>query len=239
MTKSRFFKKERVVQERWYRMKFHQKFGKSLKQFFLWRLHRKLEKEFHLKDRVIQETIETTVKEYKKIDSDFFPATKLLFNISLYFLLAERDIQALKADAFSHPNVTKRNIALRTLLLTIYELDMGKVTGRQMNQIYSIELLTEATRLNLVEVIKGLKKSRKIIESQLSEARHNTIAHREPDALLQYEIIRSLDIRSFEVALTEFYLAAGKLLNALTRSLNEAGSTSGLILQVIKKPRGV
>ncbi|MCL1035972.1 hypothetical protein L2750_02195 [Shewanella submarina] len=238
MPKSRFFERDRTVQERWYRMKLHQKFGQSLKRFFLSRLHRKLQKEFRAKDKVIQQTIETTVREHKKVDGNLFPATKLLLNISLYFLLAEHDMQALKADAFAHPNTTKRNIALRTLLLTIYELDMGKVTGKQMNQIYSIELLTDATRMNLVEAIKSLKKTRRIIESQLSEARHNTIAHREPDAILQYEIIRKLDIRNFEAALTDFYMAAGKLLAALTLSLNEANSKRGLLMQLIKKPRG-
>src|SRR5690606_29503645 len=136
MLNSRFLKKDRSVQERWFRMRFHRKFGRQTKAFSLRRLHRQLEREFKEKEKVINGAIETTVKELRKVNEDLFPATKKFFNIGLYFLLAERDIQALKADAFAHPNETKRNIALRALLLTIYEWDMGKVTGRRMQFIY-------------------------------------------------------------------------------------------------------
>src|SRR5690606_2723622 len=116
-------------------------------------------------------------------------ATKKFFNIGLYFLLAERDIQALKADAFAHPNETKRNIALRALLLTIYEWDMGKVTGRRMQFIYESTGMSDSSKSLVVNALKSLKKARKDIENEVSEARHNTIAHREADALRQYEII--------------------------------------------------
>lgn len=231
MLKSRFLEKERSVQERFFRMRFHKKFGRQTKAFFLRRLHRKLEREFHEKDKVINETIESTVKECRKVNQDLFPATKQFFNIALYFLLAERDIQALKADAFAHPNETKRNIALRALLLTIYEWDMGKVTGRRMQFIYESTGLSDSSKNIVVNSLKSLKKARKIIENEMSEARHNTIAHREADALRQYEIISELKIMDFSIALTNFYEASDSLLKSLVSAMLEIGTMESLFHQ--------
>lgn len=232
MLSSRFLEKDKKIQERWFRMKFHRKFGRQIKSLLLWRLHRKLEKEFYIKDRVIRKTIETTIKKYKRIDQDLFPASKRFFNIGLYFLLAERDIQALKADAFAHPNETKRNIALRALLLTIYEWDMGKVTGRRMQFIYESAGLSDSTKDRLVRALKGFKKARKSIENEISEARHNTIAHRDADAFRQYEIISELNIMKFSLSLTKFYEAADALLKSLVEAMLEIGTMKSLFRQV-------
>lgn len=232
MLSSRFLDKDRRIQERWFRMKFNRKYGKQLKYIFLWRLHRKLEKEFYIKDRVINDSIEITVKEYKRINEDLFPASKQFFNIGLYFLLAERDVQALKADAFAHPNETKRNIALRALLLTIYEWDMGKVTGRRMQFIYESTGLSDSTKSRLISALKCLKQARKAIESEMSEARHNTIAHREADAFRQYEIISELNIMRFSLSLTKFYEASDALLKSLVEAMLEIGSMESLFHQV-------
>ena len=232
MLNSRFFDTDRSVQERWFRMKFHRSFGRQIKAFFLWRLYRKLEKEFKAKDKVINGAIETTVKECKKVNEDLFPATKQFLNIGLYFLLAERDIQALKADAFAHPNETKRNIALRALLLTIYEWDMGKVTGRRMQFIYESTGLSDSSRSMVVDALKKLKKARKAIENEISEARHNTIAHREADALHQYEIISELKVMDFSIALTGLYEASDVLLKSLVKAMLEIGTMESLFNQV-------
>lgn len=213
-------------------MRFHRKFGRQTKALFLRRLHRKLEREFNEKEKVINGAIETTVKEYKKVNQDLFPATKQFFNISLYFLLAERDIQALKADAFAHPNETKRNIALRALLLTIYEWDMGKVTGRRMQFIYESTGLSDSSKNMVVNALKSVKKARKAIENEVSEARHNTIAHREADALRQYEIISELKIMDFSIALTSFYEASDALLKSLLAAMLEIGTMESLVHQV-------
>lgn len=232
MLSNRFLEKDKKVQERWFRMKFYRVFGRQVKSLFLWRLHRKLVREFYIKDRVICKTLETTVKQYKTINEDLFPASKRFFNIALYFLLAERDVQALKADAFAHPNETKRNIALRALLLTIYEWDMGKVTGRRMQFIYESTGLSDSTKDKLVTALKGLKQARKAIENEMSEARHNTIAHREADAFRQHEIISQLNIMRFSLSLTKFYEASDALLKALVEAMLEIGTMKSLFHQV-------
>lgn len=237
MLRSRFLEKNRRVQERWFCMKLNKKLGKQLKYLLLWRLHRKLEKEFHIKDRVINDSIKTTVKEYKRINEELFPASKQFINIGLYFLLAERDIQALKADAFAHPNETKRNIALRALLLTVYEWDMGKVTGRKMQFIYESTGLSDSTKGRLVSALKGLKQARKAIENEMSEARHNTIAHREADAFRQHPIISELNIMSFSLSLTKFYEASDVLLKSLVEAMLEIGTMKSLFHQVTHRKR--
>ena len=232
MLSNRFLEKDKKVQERWFRMKFYRLFGRQIKSLFLWRLHRKLVREFYIKDKVICKTLETTVKQYKGINEDLFPASKRFFNIALYFLLSERDVQALKADAFAHPNETKRNIALRALLLTIYEWDMGKVTGRRMQFIYESTGLSDSAKGKLVSALKSLKQARKAIENEMSEARHNTIAHREADAFRQHEIISQLNIMRFSLSLTKFYEASDALLKALVEAMLEIGTMKSLFHQV-------
>lgn len=233
MFSQRFLNKDRTIQERWFRLELHKRYGSKLKSLLRLRLRFILSREFKVKDKAINHAIETTVYEYRRIDEKLFPATKQFFNIGLFFLLAERDIQALKLDAFSHPNESRRNIALRTLILTIYEWDMSKVTGRKMNFIYEATGLSEKSKLSVVSALKDLKKARKDIESQFSEARHNTIAHRERDAIRQYEIISELDIMKFRPALTKFYQASDALLKSLVIAMVEAGSHKNLIHQAI------
>jgi hypothetical protein len=235
MFNNRLLNKDRLIQERWFRMKLHKKFGRKLQTFLLWRLHRRLTREFIVKDSVMHNTIEATVAASNRVDETLFPATKKFMNIGLYFLLAARDIQAVKADAFAHPNRTKRNIAFRTMLLTIYEWDMGKVTGRHMNNIYHVTGLSDTLKQSLVESLKGLRKSRKAIENKFSEARHHTIAHRESDAMRQYEIISALDINNFSAELTDFYQSSNNLLTTLVSAMLEIGSTESLVHQIINR----
>lgn len=233
MISKKFSGSSRQVQERWWRMVFQKRFGKKLKALLLWRLHRKLNKEFQLKDKVINNTILTVVEQMEKIDVEYFPASKQFFNLSLYFLLAERDIQALKADAFAHPNKTKRGIALRTLLLTIYEWDMTKVTGKKMGFIFDCTGLSDESKKEVSGALKELRKAHKVTVQQFREVRLNTIAHRDADALNQYEIISRLDIRDFSGPITNFYQASDKLLKSLVMTTIEIGSQRSLFNQIL------
>ncbi|VEL95983.1 hypothetical protein ALT761_00942 [Alteromonas sp. 76-1] len=233
MPSSRFWDKSKTIQERWFRYKLHKKYGKMLQKLLLCKLHRKLIKNHRITDEAIGSAINAIVTQLKKLDEDLFPATKEFFNICLFFLLAERDIQALKPDAFAHPNEAKRNIALRALLLTIYEWDMGKVTGKNMKIIYGITGISEQAKTNLINSLKEVRKSRKNITTQFSELRHNTIAHRESDALQQYEIISNLNVIKFKSEIEDFYIATDKLFKAMTDALLEIGALPNLFYQVI------
>jgi hypothetical protein len=66
----------------------------------------------------------------------------------------------------------------------------------------------------------------------MSEARHNTIAHREADAFRQYEIISELNIMRFSLSLTKFYEASDALLKSLVEAMLETGTMKSLIHQV-------
>lgn len=83
MFSSKFFEKDHVVQERWFRIKFQKLFGLKLKSLFLGRLHRKLNKDFRFVEKEINDAIETTIFEYRRINEELFPATKQFFKCSL------------------------------------------------------------------------------------------------------------------------------------------------------------
>ena len=232
MLRSRLLERNRIVQERWYRMKIQQLFGAKIKTAVLWVVHKKINWQYAKIEKVIDDAIKAAEYYLRTTNGEMFPESKQFFNIGLYFFLAERDVQALKADAFAHPNQAKRNIALRTLLLTLYEWDMGKVTGRKMRKIYQVNGLTEQAKTDLVNSLRELNKVRRRIQGSLSETRHNAIAHRDPDAMNQYKIIQTLEALDFKEELRDFYSVMDSLIKAMIVSVKQVGSIPGLLSQV-------
>ncbi|ODZ38346.1 hypothetical protein BBM38_06580 [Vibrio parahaemolyticus] len=74
MFSKKFLDKDRSVQERWFRLKFNNRFGSKIRYLFRLRLHYKLNREFKVKDKAINNAIDITVREYRKIDESLFPA---------------------------------------------------------------------------------------------------------------------------------------------------------------------
>ena len=70
------------------------------------------------------------------------------------------------------------------------------------------------------------------MKNELSETRHNTIAHREADALHQYEMMSNLNIMNFSTALADFYEASDNLLKSLICGMLEIGSINSMLHQV-------
>ena len=80
----------------------------------------------------LEAAFETTRFYAARLEGGDFPAVSVLMNIGLYLLLAERDIQAVKIDMLTHPDEWTRKLMARIVLLTIYEWDADKVSGRAL-----------------------------------------------------------------------------------------------------------
>jgi len=180
----------------------------------------------------LEAAFETTLKEFKKLSSTEFEELKVFFILSFFFLIAERDIQAVKIDALSHPDKWKRNISLRIILLVIYEWDMAKVApANKLNESYEAAGISQDSRDEMTVAFRKINKAHSKAKKLLARARHSTIAHRDANALLQYEIISKLDTQETLKIAASFYEGADLFIQALPKLMLEAGSFPSLLKQ--------
>jgi len=174
----------------------------------------------------------TSARRYAEAFEDGdFPAVSVLFNIALYLLLAERDIQALKIDALTHPDAWTRKLNARIILLTIYEWDADKVSGRAFRNALDAIDVSDELRAEAVAALRDLRAVQAQTRHRFSVVRNNAIAHRNPDALEQYRAIR--DLREAEVIAVaiEFYAAVERYMKVLTALMQVGGRLDALLRQ--------
>lgn len=160
--------------------------------------------------------------------------SRTIFNVALHFLLAERDIQALKVDMLTHPDAWMRGLAMRVTLLTIYEWDLDEVTGRRFREALSNLGIPEASKEDMTKALRAVRKTRERITKRFGDLRNNAIAHRGADAVAQYKLIA--DLRQEEVLplVAEFYDAVHLFVGALPDVMLVAGSLSAYLKQMFK-----
>lgn len=184
--------------------------------------------------RALEGAFNEIKKQAIKFEHSRFRASNTVFNISLYFLLAERDIQALKIDALTHPDEWTRKLCARVILLTIHELNLDEVSGRSLRdaleEVGASDTLRKEASIALREIRSVQEKARK----EFLAIRNAAIAHRDPDALLQYRSIRNLKV---EVVLTiagEFYSAARRFIDLVPSLILESSTMPALLRQYVK-----
>lgn len=180
-----------------------------------------------------------TFGEVKKqaivLEQTDFDGSKTLFNIALFILLIERDIDAAKVDAMTHPDVWKRQLALRVILLTVHEWDMGKVAGRRLNEVMQTAGISEAEQSELTQALRQIRKVQRKFAKAMGETRNLTIAHRDPNALGQYRAIRDLDMPHVIGLVGELYQAFQRFHAVFPQIMLQIGSIAGLLRQVQQK----
>jgi hypothetical protein len=166
-----------------------------------------------------------------------FTASAIIFNIALYFLIAERDIQCLKLDALTHPDEWKRKLCARVILLTIYEWDMDKVSGSSLRDALDSIGASERARKEAVEALRLVRIVQKKARKEFGVLRNSTIAHRDADALAQYHAINDLKTEDVFRIAAEFYKGAERFIALMPELILESGSTTALIRQWFQNPR--
>ncbi len=181
----------------------------------------------------LTDALNATVENFKKSKSAIhFEPLKIFFNLSLFFLLAEKDIQAVKIDALTHADEWKRNLSLRIILLVIHEWDMAKAApANKLKDAYKVAGISEDLIKEMNLAFRKINKAHARAKQLLSSARHITIAHRDADAMLQYEMIMKIDpLSTMEVA-SSFYEGADLFVKVLPKVMLEASSTHSLLKQ--------
>lgn len=165
------------------------------------------------------------------LEGSHFPANKVFMNVALFFLLAERDISAVKLDALTHPDPWTRSVALRTILLTICEWDMDKVAGKKLRQAMEDAVIPDAVKTEVFGSLRDMRKAQQRADKIMSPIRNTAVAHRDPNALLQSETIETLDSKLILELTGAFYDASHRFMDVFPRLLAAGSSLRGLLKQ--------
>ena len=182
--------------------------------------------------KAINSAINSTVIALEKSKRNGFIATQTILNIGLFFLIAERDIQAVKIDALTHPDVWQRNLAARVILLTVHELDMDKVAGAKLRQALNEGKVPVELRDSVTEAMRTIRKAQQNAQKKFAYLRNSTIAHRDPDAIRQYNDINSIDSLEVIRIAADFYDGTKMFMNVLPNLLMYLGTWQGLMSQL-------
>jgi hypothetical protein len=188
------------------------------------------------KRRIALEGAFTAIKNQAiKNEDGHFPAVSTFLGIGLYLLIAERDVQALKIDALTHPDEWKRKLCARIILLTIYEWDADKVSGRALKDALESIQSTEQLKQDTITALKSLRIVQNKIRKKYRFTRNASIAHRDANALLQYRSIRDLKVDDVMAIAVEFYSAAEQFMIVLPKLMIASSTLPALLRQW--KPR--
>ncbi len=186
------------------------------------------------KNRVLTQTLKTYRVETERARKNGNECAQVLMNIGLYYLIAEKDIQTVKIDALTHHDTWKRLLSLRIILLTIYEWDIGKASSKNLKELLSKSSVDETLQKELFQALRLLRKSQEKAAKLLQFERNATIAHRDPDALLQLNTIENLNPKKVFSAAEEFYTSSAIFMNVFPKVMLQAGSMQGLFSFMLK-----
>ncbi len=218
--KRRLGNQPKPIIKRWYRFKIGKLAQRLVRAYMRWKLPRTERK----RRAALEAAFETTKYFAIKNENGKFKGLSTLYNIALYLLIADRDIQAVKIDTLTHPDEWTRKLNARIILLTIYEWDADKVCGRELKNALELMLIPEDLRREAVESLRALRVIQRKANKKFLFIRNAAIAHRDPNALVQYRAIRDLRVDEVMAIGMEFFAAAEKFINLITR-LMLAGNT--------------
>jgi hypothetical protein len=199
--------------QRWWRLKGRKLAARLVRAYMRWKLPRTE----RARRAALESTFETVRYYAIKNENGKFQALSTLYNIGLYLLIADRDIQAVKIDALTHYDEWTRKLNARIILLTIYEWDADKVCGRELKRALDLMLIEEPLRREAIEALRALRLVQRKANNKFSFVRNAAIAHRDPNALVQYRAIRDLKVEDVMAVGVEFFAAVEKFLNVLVR----------------------
>ncbi|OIR03276.1 hypothetical protein GALL_145480 [mine drainage metagenome] len=184
------------------------------------------------RERAIISVLPEFAKQVAKSRRHQFESSAVLLNLGLFFLIAERDIQAVKIDALTHPDPWKRSLCARVILLTIHELDLDKVAGNKLRNALADAGVSDEVKHRATQALRLVRNSQQKAQKQFAFLRNATIAHRDPDALLQYRSIMEIDeMAVFRIAV-EFYDGASMFIAVLPELILHVGTMPGLFSQM-------
>jgi hypothetical protein len=219
-TRRKLLDQPQEVIRRWIRIKMIGKAAVLARAYMRLRLRLKERKRW----KALQGAFNAIKDQAIKCEHKRYEALRTIFNIALYILLIERDIQSLKIDALTHPDEWTRKLCARLILLAIYEWDIDKVSGVALRDALMTIRVAEEVKTEAVEALRAVRAVQGKAKKKFSALRHATIAHRDPDALAQYRAIRNLRTEEVLATAAEFYAGAERFIAVVPRMMHESSS---------------
>ncbi len=180
----------------------------------------------------LQSALRTMAIETERSAERGFVASTAVLNVALFFLIAERDINAVKIDALTHPDPWRRSLCARIILLTIHEWDMDKVAGKKLRQALDVAGTSEDMKKSAVAALRDVRNVQRKAQKEFAFLRNATIAHRDPDALAQYKAIAGLDEMKVMALATEFYAGADAFISLMPKLILQTSTLPSLLAQL-------
>lgn len=215
------------VRERWASLK-RRKWARQISRAYMrWKLPRTE----RARKRTLEETFEALRYWAARYEDSRMSGVKTLLNIGLYLLIADRDIQALKIDALTHPDEWTRKLCARVILLTIYEWDADEVSGRRLHEALCLMQSPDSLKQEIVCSLRRLRKIQERAKKEFTDIRNTAIAHRDPNALKQYRAIRDLNVRDVWNIAMEFFSEINRFISVLTRLMHAGNNLDSYLRQ--------
>lgn len=187
--------------------------------------------------KAIDHALKACAREALRARHEKLEASEAVFNLALYFLIAERDIQLVNVDALTHPDAWHRSLYARIILLTIHELEFDKAGGNRLRQALEDASVVLELRQEVAAALRAVRSAQKRAQKQFAALRHSTIAHRDADAIAQYRNISELDSLAIVRTAAEFYSGTQAFMDVMPRLLTAVGGMNGLISQLIAQSK--
>lgn len=232
-TKRRLFQQPKKVVERFVRLWMRRK-GASIGHAIGRRnARRSLTRSEKHRSTVLAQTLDIVAREAIRSRRLKLRSSEAVLNLGLFFLVAERDIQAAKIDALTHPDAWMRSLAARVILLTIYELDLDKAGGVRLRRALLDADVPAEVQKELAGAMRTIRAAQQKAQKQFEHLRHSTIAHRDSDAILQYRSIKQIDGLKVVRTSVEFYKGVHAFMAVMPKVLSHVSSTHGVIAQLV------
>ncbi|MDR3413317.1 MAG: Con-6 family protein [Formivibrio sp.] len=205
------------------------RYAKRVSRFIMRRVLNFKERE---RKRAVAIILSEFAKQIAKNRKYGFESSAVLLNLGLFFLIADRDIQSVKIDALTHPDPWKRSLCSRIILLTIHELDMDKVAGGKLRSALENAGVSEEAKRQATQALRSIRGAQKNAQNKFAFLRNATIAHRDQDALLQYQSITQIDEMEVLRIASDFYNGTRLFLDVLPNLVLQVGTFPGLINQL-------
>lgn len=183
--------------------------------------------------KALHGALEACGREAMRARRNGLSASEAVFNLALYFLVAERDIQTVKIDALTHSDAWTRSLCARVILLTIHELELDKAGGNRLRQALDDTGVSSELRQEVTSALRLIRVAQQKAQKQFANLRHSTIAHRDADAVTQYRKITELDSLAIVQTAAEFYAGTHAFMTVMPRLIAHVGGIGGVISQLI------
>lgn len=185
--------------------------------------------------RALDSAFLSVKKQALRYEREGYKSSLAVFNVALYQLIIEKDVQSLKIEALTHPDVWKRKLSLRMILLIMHEWNLDKVAGQNFRKALKDVNISKELQYEIFSSLKMIRKVQEKAWKKLAPQRNATIAHRDPDALTQIRIIDELNEKEIILLLAEFYKASKSFTSLVPKIMIESGTIPSLMKQLINR----